>query len=426
MNDGFGPTAAQPSFGLHHGLDFFALPMIRILYAGNTAVAVFFILSGYVLPLGFFKKGNAARLGSSIFRRVPRLLIPLVFFSFFSYILLITGGYNDAAIRETSKLATGMEQEWFHRMSPSSKDPDITYSFLHWFTETFINTWYSGNNDYLAFAWTLRFELIGAILVYCAALGFQGNKYTIVYMLVPLVWCFNQISYHQTIWLACFFIGFMISWLDTHPDDIMWTPYKNVQVTRDQTVLEEPVTTASPLGRWCMFTTCAKPKIVTYHFVQLFWLGMLAFGVYLGCYPLRGIRAPPYLWMTELAQSMYPAFKDPEEWGYFWNTIAAGIIFMSCWISDPAQWVLSTRVPIFLGNISFMLYLWHGPAMLTFTNVCFLGLYPSMGYSGAVWASYFLTWVFLLITSWLLHKSVDWLSIEAGHWLEQRSYLKSL
>ncbi len=422
MNDGFGPGEASPSFGLHHGLEFFALPVIRILYAGNLAVAIFFILSGFVLPLGFFRKGNAQRLGSSIFRRVPRLLIPLVFFSFFSYILLITGGYNAEAIAQTTKLATGSETMWFSAMSPTSKDPAVVFPFLHWFTETFVMTWYNGNNDYLAFAWTLRFELIGSILVYCAALGFQGNKYTMFYMLLPLIWCFNQITYHDTIYIASFFIGFMISWLHTPPDDICWTPYKYFLCTREQCVEEEPVSTQTPFGKWCLISTCTKPKIVTYHFVQLFWLGMLLFGCYLGSYPLRGIRAPPYLWMTEIAQAIYPGFKEPEEWGYFWNTIAGGIIFLSIWISDPCQWVLSTRIPVFLGDISFMLYLWHGPAMLTFTNVTFLGLYPSLGYSGAVWASYFITWVFLLITSWIFTKTVDWLSIKAGQWLEEKSY----
>lgn len=91
----------------------FALPIFRIiLHGGFLAVAIFFVLSGYVcsmkpLKLSLAGKPEEARrnIASSAFRRVVRLIIPPTLATTISWILANTGAYNMALSLENSWLA---------------------------------------------------------------------------------------------------------------------------------------------------------------------------------------------------------------------------------------------------------------------------------------------------------------------------------
>jgi peptidoglycan/LPS O-acetylase OafA/YrhL len=45
---------------------------------GQGCVFIFFVISGFVLPLGYFKKPALLRIQSANFRRFARLMIPMV------------------------------------------------------------------------------------------------------------------------------------------------------------------------------------------------------------------------------------------------------------------------------------------------------------------------------------------------------------
>ena len=69
--------------GAHH--DFLKLPIVRLLYQGSPAVAIFFVISGYVLsyrPLSLARAGNFEgsfkTLSSMTFRRFFRLYLPTI------------------------------------------------------------------------------------------------------------------------------------------------------------------------------------------------------------------------------------------------------------------------------------------------------------------------------------------------------------
>jgi peptidoglycan/LPS O-acetylase OafA/YrhL len=72
----------------------FQLPFLRLIGAGNTAVALFFLLSGFVCslkPLRFARAGQYEEawscIASSAFRRIIRLCIPATLVTVIAWIL---------------------------------------------------------------------------------------------------------------------------------------------------------------------------------------------------------------------------------------------------------------------------------------------------------------------------------------------------
>lgn len=72
-NVGFGPW-------------FFFTPLF-LTKKGVDNVYIFFVISGFVLPLGFFKKPSMQRVSSAIYRRYFRLMIPMFAMYIFTYFI---------------------------------------------------------------------------------------------------------------------------------------------------------------------------------------------------------------------------------------------------------------------------------------------------------------------------------------------------
>jgi hypothetical protein len=52
-------------------------PLLKVTYKGSFAVAVFFVLSGFVLSLSFFRTRDVRVVTSAAVRRYPRLALPV-------------------------------------------------------------------------------------------------------------------------------------------------------------------------------------------------------------------------------------------------------------------------------------------------------------------------------------------------------------
>ena len=70
----------QPSW-----LKYCRMTPLVVFVNGYFWVAVFFILSGFVLPLSYFKTGKNSSLWGGTFRRYPRLMIPVLYTITFYY-----------------------------------------------------------------------------------------------------------------------------------------------------------------------------------------------------------------------------------------------------------------------------------------------------------------------------------------------------
>lgn len=75
--------------------------------------------------------------------------------------------------------------------------------------------------------------------------------------------------------------------------------------------------------------------------------------------------------------------------------------------SQRMQKAFSSTVPVFLGKISYSLYLVHFLVISSFTCALFLALYPELPYGAAVLTSCILSLLLIVPLSYIFYKYVD-------------------
>ena len=70
---------------------------VKVLYAGQLWVQIFFILSGFVLPMNYFKTGRPTAITGGTFRRYLRLMLPVLITYSIYYFLLRLDAYGDSS-----------------------------------------------------------------------------------------------------------------------------------------------------------------------------------------------------------------------------------------------------------------------------------------------------------------------------------------
>lgn len=152
---------------------FFQLPFLRIPFQGRVGVPIFAFLTGFVCaykPLKLVLQGEAAKaqrsIARSVFRRVPRLILPAAIATFISCILCYMGAY---------RTASRCDMYWVRYDTPS-KMPTFwleAWRFLH----TLRTTWTNRDNPYDRHQWAMRPLLIGAFQVYLVLMGTMGMRF---------------------------------------------------------------------------------------------------------------------------------------------------------------------------------------------------------------------------------------------------------
>jgi peptidoglycan/LPS O-acetylase OafA/YrhL len=122
---------------------------------GSAAVAVFFVLSGFVLTVRAFEDGGTKRLIIGIFKRWPRLIPAVLAANLFSAILLAAGLYLH------------LDRVWFEPTSYGS----IPGVFTSAIKEGVYSTFFNGDAAFNTSIWTMHYELVGSILCYLTALA---------------------------------------------------------------------------------------------------------------------------------------------------------------------------------------------------------------------------------------------------------------
>lgn len=121
---------------------------------GQLAVYIFFVLSGYVLSIGYFETGQKNILKSLAIRRYPRLTIPIVASCSIALILIEFGVMHNI---DAGAVAKSPWLESFYTF-PISFFEMVKYSSLYVYID-------SGAKSYNAVLWTMQYELFGSILV---------------------------------------------------------------------------------------------------------------------------------------------------------------------------------------------------------------------------------------------------------------------
>jgi peptidoglycan/LPS O-acetylase OafA/YrhL len=165
---------------------------------GNFMVAIFFVLSGFVLSRKYFLGNDINYLISASARRFLRLFIPAAVSIFISFLLIkLSLNYNLFA-GELSR------SSWLKNLY------DYPSSLKHFLQELFYKTMFLGNNYYVNTLWSISYELYGSFLVF-GLLFFTHNlkNKLAVFMLLILVVIFADFS----VYYIAFILGIIINYM---------------------------------------------------------------------------------------------------------------------------------------------------------------------------------------------------------------------
>ncbi|KAI9729515.1 MAG: hypothetical protein M1818_008487 [Claussenomyces sp. TS43310] len=305
------------------------LPFVRIIYSGRFMVAIFFVLSGYVLsykPIQLARSGNRAALletlASSVFRRFMRLFLPILLSSFFAMISCHYSWYGSLnlhirvppSIPFLAQLGT-----WFEDIS-KLMDP---------FTWTVYMPKYAGQ------LWTLPTEFRGSMLVFLCILGLCRVRSTV------------RMTFLAAFAIYCF-------WTRMHWDMFLFL---------SGTILAEAQTIQHELPfRWYVADP-DRGKLMRAA-MRIFWVVTFALSLFLACWPdYNSDSSPGYVVLSNVTPASYGGGDGRTK---FWTCISAAMMLLSLENLPVLQRPLNTAFAAYLGEISFSLYIVHVPICYTF------------------------------------------------------------
>lgn len=291
------------------------LPFIRLLLGGQFAVHVFFTLSGFVLSYGPLKKAYDGQydrvlssLPSSILRRPLRLMLPLWPIVVICCVLIEMGYFPATPMGSlTARLADGWSLYLYTAWAPfrfsRPGDADIPL----------IPNW--------AHAWTLSCESRGSMVVFMVCTQIRMAPWLRMLGVTAFSWaCLAQGYYDISLFLA----GMLLAELR--------------HLRRKSTITLPPA-----VVQWMPF----------------FWHALLIASLYVGSFPSMQSQDSPW----------YRFFFDWPTIGalprtHYLNMAAVGLIASLENLPGIQRW-LNSPVLLYLGNISFGLYLTHWPVVFS-------------------------------------------------------------
>lgn len=332
----------------------FFYPPLGLLVAGQLAVSLFFILSGYVLSLRYLGRTVGIAKALEMTAKRPIRLGGLVWFSMSLYALFWYLGWfhnNPAAELTGSHL-------WLSLWWPGELNVEL------FFTDLFTRSFSHGTN-YNNPLWTIGFELYGSLLVFAFLLLFSAFKYRL-WVLFGLVLLFYQ----------SMLVGF---WLGVIMAEIQQRPTRTPDAIKPQ----------------------LKKAVLV--------IGGLVF-LWMAAYPF-------YLPAELKAQTIYGWLPDGIAFGMGFLMLAAWLGFTLVLYSPLIQRALDGRFLHYLGDVSYALYVMHVFVIGTFSSWLMVQLHPVMPYSWA-WLLILLTGIplCLLLAHWVT-RWVDGPAIKLARWL---------
>ncbi|KAF2799200.1 hypothetical protein K505DRAFT_231511 [Melanomma pulvis-pyrius CBS 109.77] len=320
---GMGNLIYENAFGYEGRHYFAALPFVRHFFSGgHFAVAIFFVISGYVLSiksLSLIQKGqlqnSADSVGSALFRRWLRLYIPVIAVTF----LWMSQRHWTKIWVDSGELKSTYREEvrsWYYTFK--------NYSFV------FTGNIYEFTVLYHPHSWSIPIEFKGSIIIYTALSAFSRCTRN------ARLWCEAGLMFYFLYivdgWYGALFMsGMLLCDLDLLALDD--------QLPRFLSVLED--------------------------FKELIFFHLFIAAMYLGGVPSFESheyehllsKSPGWRWLSHLKPQ---AVFDPKWFHLFW---AAFLLVASIPRLPWLKQFFETRFCQYLARISFALYLMHGPVM---------------------------------------------------------------
>jgi len=336
-----------------------SMPILRLWSSGASAVPLFFIFGGYAIatkPLSQMQKdgkeGTEAALvtlSSSAFRRIFRLYLPTAMITLMVAILieLRIYEYTRSILQDTSTTADLLRLREKHLEISGSAVRSLT----RWLWDILM---LSGLWDWKSYApyhdrhlWTIQTEYVCSIVVYVTLLATAQLKAGVRLLVVMIL------SIHCLYWsrwdVADFYWGVILAQLDTILDSSFKARQDGAGMT---STLPQSLEKSSISPRQSHLKHAFQEAGLHILLLFSFWC----------------ISAPAYAWNTAFGYQTL-AKLVPSHYGAESKFIpAVGVVLLQrcLYISSPKsprRAMFTNSVALYLGKISFSLYLVHGPVL---------------------------------------------------------------
>ncbi|URQ74228.1 MAG: acyltransferase [Candidatus Ochrobactrum gambitense] len=198
----FAPEYAGIFNGFDHSSSWMGKPWF-VLINGTGAVALFFVLSGFVLTISAIRQVDNRVIYRGLLKRWPRLALPVVISTVASWLLFTLGLYH---FTEASGVSNS---PWLGAFGFAEEIPSERTLSDAVAQGVFLTFW-RGDAYFNSSLWTMHFEMIGSLIAFGGAIIFNTFRRSLL-VCGLIIACMFWGTYLSSPWYVCFVIGFLIS-----------------------------------------------------------------------------------------------------------------------------------------------------------------------------------------------------------------------
>ncbi|MES2630698.1 MAG: acyltransferase [Patescibacteria group bacterium] len=318
---------------------------VSVIFSGAFAVAIFFVLSGFVLTVSFFNSGDEKSIMRIAGKRYLRLMIPALSSILVTLFILAIG------LDWMKPLVADITGSLWLKNLWQPAEPSLMNALSQGVWGVFFSS--VAETSYNPVLWTMKFELLGSLLVFAIALLFGKAKHRWIIYVLLIIATFKT-------WYLAFIIGMILADLYAH-------------------------------RKYPFFTESKR-----YGWLTL----LLIIGIFLGGYPYYVPNGSVY------AVLQLP-WLYPLENNSLYLSIAAGLILVSVICLKPLSKFFGSKYISMLGKYSFSIYLVHMAVLFTAGAGVFLWLNPIIGFHWAAALSILTSLIILVPAAYLFERYVD-------------------
>ncbi|MCZ2897709.1 acyltransferase [Burkholderia thailandensis] len=278
-----------------------SIPPLTLAYSADAAVCVFFVMSGYVLTTKFFTTEELPALQSAAAKRYIRLGLPSFASIFLAWILWRSGAIYTAHASEIG--VAGWVSSWY--AGP--------FTFSDVFTDGLAGAPLFSRTALNPALWTIQVELIGSIVLFAIIALFGKRPILLVLWFLFFANIFGLQSPNVLFYLS-FLAGAILN--------------------------------------------IVRPWLIRNQVASLVTVSLGIYGVAYNQQPMFDIlRMIPLPNLKPLG----PNFNDNPD--LLWHTVGSILLVAGVIGSRRLSAIIGSRIPVFLGKISFSIYVIHVPVL---------------------------------------------------------------